>query len=109
MRVRVRLELRLRCLMQPTKIEIKNDTLIMDWDNDEHTQIALRELRKNCPCVYCNSYREHHSESRLQVFLEEQIKISEINIVGSYALSIKWKDGHHTGIFEFSQLKELAT
>lgn len=95
--------------MQPKKIEIKEDTLIIDWDDNDHSEIALRELRKNCPCAYCNSFREHHSESRLQVFLEDQIKVEEINTIGSYALGIKWKDGHHTGIFEYSQIKQLAT
>ncbi len=94
--------------MKPTKIEIKNDTLYIKWDNDEHSEIELRELRKNCPCAYCNSYKEHHSESLLQVLLEDQIKIAEITTIGNYALGIKWKDGHNTGIFEFSKLKELA-
>jgi DUF971 family protein len=44
----------------------------------------------------------------LQVLLEDQIKIAEITTIGNYAVGIKWKDGHNTGIFEFSKLKELA-
>jgi DUF971 family protein len=94
--------------MQPAKIEIKNDILIISWSNREESEIELREIRKNCPCAYCSQYRQNHQDSLLQVFLEDQIKIKEIKTIGNYALGIEWQDGHHTGIFEFNKLKKLA-
>lgn len=95
--------------MSPKKIEIKEGHLIINWDDEEISEIGLNELRKNCPCAYCNKYREAHQNSLLQVFLEDQVKIKEIKTIGSYALGIKWKDGHNTGIFEFNKLKQLST
>lgn len=94
--------------MSPTKIEIKDEQLIINWDNNEITKIGLNELRKNCPCAYCNQFREAHKDSLLQVFLQDQLKIKEIKTIGSYAVGIIWKDGHNTGIFEFNKLKQLA-
>lgn len=91
--------------MQLSKIEIINDKLIIHWSNNENSEIEIRELRKNCPCVYCNQFREAHQNSRLQVYMEDQLKISDIKIMGNYALRIQWKDGHNTGIFEYNKLK----
>lgn len=95
--------------MSPDKIELKDGQLIINWDDKSSSSIELNVLRRNCPCAYCNQFREHHSNSMLQVFLEDQLKIAEIKTVGSYALGIEWKDGHNTGIYEYNQLKKLAT
>jgi DUF971 family protein len=40
--------------------------------------------------------------------MENQFKVASINQVGSYAISIAWKDGHSTGIYEYPFLKKLA-
>ena len=34
-------------------------------------------------------------------------KISNINIVGGYAIQITWKDGHDTGFYSWEYLKTL--
>lgn len=94
--------------MQPTKIQIKDAKLYVNWDDGELTEITLKKLRRNCPCAYCNKEREEESSSYVPLYSDHQIAVEDISLVGSYALGIKWKDGHNTGIFEFNHLREIA-
>jgi len=94
--------------MTPTKLEIKDKKLQIVWDDHSTSEISLKKLRINCPCAHCGKEREEQSKSYIPLFSEEQLKIAEIKPVGSYALGIKWEDGHNTGIYEFNQLKQLS-
>lgn len=94
--------------MNPTKIQIKDSNFFIDWDDGDSSEISLQELRRNCPCAYCSKDREEKRDSYLPIYSDQQVAISEINTVGSYAIGVKWKDGHNTGIFEFSHLKNLT-
>ena len=40
--------------------------------------------------------------------LRLDISLRNTNLVGRYALSFVWSDGHKTGIFSFDYLRELA-
>ncbi len=95
--------------MSPKKLEIKNHKLHIKWNDNSSSEIGLKNLRINCPCAHCGKDREEQSETYIPLFSDEQLEISEINLVGSYAVGIKWKDGHNTGIFEFNKLKKLST
>jgi len=35
-------------------------------------------------------------------------RFQDISIVGRYALSFRWSDGHETGIYSFRYLRELG-
>ena len=52
--------------------------------------------------------REKQSKTYIPLLMENQDKVAKINQVGSYAISIAWKDGHNTGIYEYPFLKKLA-
>ena len=95
--------------MIPAKIKIReNKYLFILWDDNSESKIELKKLREFCPCATCLASREKQSIKFIPIFNENQIKVSGINLVGSYALSISWKDGHNTGIYEYSFLKNLA-
>jgi DUF971 family protein len=40
--------------------------------------------------------------------ISDALTISDIEIVGRYALSFRWSDGHATGIYSFRYLRELC-
>ena len=48
---------------------------------------------------------KEQSKTYIPIFNQNQIAISNLKIVGNYAISISWKDGHDTGIYEFPFLK----
>lgn len=95
--------------MSPKKISInKQDCLVVQWDDGTDSIIKLSNLRQNCPCATCKVEKEKQSNSYLPIFTKEQLKITNISIVGNYALGIEWKDGHSTGIYEYQYLKSLS-
>jgi DUF971 family protein len=95
--------------MSPKKIEVKDGHLIIDWHDNKTSRIKLSNLRKNCPCAVCAADKEEQGEKYIPLYSGDHLKITEIKIVGHYAVSISWKDGHNTGIYEFGQLRDLGS
>lgn len=96
--------------MQPVQIKlIDKKKLYIKWNDDSESEIGLEKLRKLCPCATCLTDREKQSTSYIPILMENQVKVTNINQVGSYAISVTWKDGHNTGIYEYPYLKKLAT
>ncbi|MEN8192946.1 MAG: DUF971 domain-containing protein [Bacteroidota bacterium] len=94
--------------MQPVKIEVTDDDkLNIIWDDNSNSNISLLDLRKACPCAICSTENENFSHS-YKVYRGDETEISHLSVVGNYALSIVWKDGHNTGIYEFEYLMNLA-
>ena len=95
--------------MKPDKIKVlDNKSLIIYWDNDEESKIDLKLLRNQCPCATCISERDSRSKTFIPLFLSDQLTVDAIEVIGSYAIQIKWRDGHNTGIYEFPFLMNLA-
>jgi DUF971 family protein len=95
--------------MKPVQIKvIDKKELFIKWDDDSESEISLEKLRKRCPCATCLTEREKQSKFYIPLLNENQVKIANINQVGSYAIGIAWKDGHNTGIYEYPFLKKLA-
>lgn len=94
--------------MKPNKIQsIENEYLLIYWDDGSKSKIRLMDLRKYCPCAICSENREHHQDWSHVFFTSSELTITEIKIVGHYALNIIWADGHNTGIYEFDMLKKM--
>ncbi len=94
--------------MIPVQIKIKEKKLLVKWNDDSETIIKLANLRRNCPCALCASQREEEGGKYIPIYTDEQLAVSNIQVVGNYALGISWKDGHNTGIYTFDQLKNIA-
>lgn len=95
--------------MQPEKIKIlKNKYLWIKWNDDKESKISLQKMRTMCPCATCLAERDNQSTNYIPLLLSSQITVSGIEAVGSYAIQINWQDGHNTGIYEYTFLKNLA-
>jgi DUF971 family protein len=88
----------------------ENNSLSVKWNDDSVTEIPLTKLRDECPCVNCKgesvifeSYIPIKSPFKAAGYYE----IDKIETVGNYAISIKWKDGHDTGIYSWDILRKL--
>ena len=63
----------------------------------------LAYLRGWCPCALCQG---HGGERRyIQVPITE---LTNIAVVGNYALNLSWGDGHDTGIYSYRYLRDLC-
>jgi DUF971 family protein len=100
----------------PTNITAnrKNAELTVSW-NDGHTSIyPFSLLRYACPCAECRGGHEKMiSVPDTKVFSmpvadTPATRISNLEGVGSYALTIQWEDGHHYGIYNWSYLRALC-
>jgi DUF971 family protein len=93
----------------PKNIKIaREDVLYIKWDDDSDSLISFQKLRECCPCATCFAEKESYGKKYFPLLLKDQLQIDRIELVGNYAVSIIWKDGHKTGIYEYSYLKNLA-
>lgn len=95
--------------MLPDKIEIKDKTkLYIAWPDNSESVIRLVNLRRACPCAVCNAEREEQGPDYIPIYNDDQIAVKDIKLMGYYGIKIRWKDGHDTGIYEFSHLQKLT-
>lgn len=105
----------------PTEIKrLGSDGLKITWQDGKVCTLSSRVLRQNCPCAVCKEERGDGSHAKpltpkkssmLKVVsstIEEELQLEEVQGVGNYAISLRWGDGHHTGIYQFSLLRELG-
>jgi len=77
----------------------------IEWADGHRSVYPARTLRLGCPCAEC------HDELTARPLIDaarvpEDVRPLGIEIVGNYALSIRWSDGHATGIYAFRSLRE---
>lgn len=94
--------------MKPIKIKVRESQYLdILWDTDENKSIKLSNLRNGCPCAICGAEKNEWSKTYIPLYTLEQLKITKINVVGTYAIGIEWADGHNTGLYDFEYLYNL--
>jgi len=80
------------------------------WD-DADGRIALSEMRRACPCALCDDLRAQQTQiSGLHMIADAEMPsavLTQVIAVGNYAVQLRWEDGHDTGIYTYSYLREL--
>jgi DUF971 family protein len=93
----------------PTRIHADRGagTLELGWGDGHVTIYNAHDLRWLCPCAFCRG------EAGLPGWLDtsptltdEQTRLVDVHLVGSYALAPTWADGHHTGYYPFVLLRD---
>jgi DUF971 family protein len=99
----------------PAKIDVdKKQGIRLTWSDGTVTSYSLEKLRTNCPCATCKEERAQ-KQTKKQPLLRVlpgnyagDLVIASAELVGNYALKLSWTDGHDTGIYSFTYLRELA-
>ena len=77
------------------------------WQDGREQIYPARALRLACPCAGCVD--EMTGAIRiLPTNIPQDVHPVTISVVGRYAITIHWSDGHHTGIYTFAQLRKMA-
>jgi DUF971 family protein len=93
----------------PTRIHAERGagTLEIDWADGHATVYGFEALRWLCPCAYCRG------EAGMPGWLDsaptltsQQIQLTDLHLVGNYAVSPHWADGHGTGYYPFRLLRD---
>ncbi len=88
--------------------------LTIAWKDGHVSVYPFGLLRAACPCASCRGGHENmHSEPDEQVFSQTlpdspATRLSRIEPVGQYAITIEWEDGHHYGIYNWHFLRALC-
>jgi DUF971 family protein len=88
--------------------------LVVEWDDLHHSQYPFTLLRAACPCANCRGGHEQMRPEPDPSIFENQLQESpathliKVDLVGSYGLTIEWKDGHHFGIYNWHYLRLLC-
>ena len=95
----------------PTRIHADRDagTLRIDWADGHATTYDAVTLRWMCPCAYCRG------EAGLPGWLDtmptltpDQTRLTDVALVGRYALAPTWADGHGLGFYTFRMLRDAC-
>lgn len=79
------------------------------WEDGARTRSTGAELRWACPCAGCRGELgvpgSLDSAERLPA---DELLLTEVSLVGQYALQLGFASGHSTGIYTFRRLRELG-
>ena len=91
--------------IRPTVIT-KSDpgALVIRWEDEHETRYTAAQLRKLCPCARCIDELTGAPLLDPQT-VPEDLTQTNVALVGNYGLSVRFADGHDTGIYPFKMLR----
>ncbi|CAF0689450.1 DUF971 domain-containing protein [Candidatus Methylacidithermus pantelleriae] len=95
----------------PRLIEQVGQELAIAWSDGTESFLPLERLRKACPCALCQGEPDVTGQrvtASMQKYSPRSFQLVGWRLVGSYALQLRWADGHDTGLYPFSYLKDLG-
>ncbi len=77
------------------------------WQDGHESAFSIRSLRQTCPCAVCRD--EWTGKPLLDPeSVPKDITAPKAELVGNYAVSFLFSDGHSTGIYSFETLRGLC-
>jgi DUF971 family protein len=99
---------------QPVHLDLKKDRgLTVQWNDGTTSHYPIAYLRRMSPSADAKALREELARNPLTVLPSGSAKQSgpltalDAELVGHYAIRIRFSDGHDTGLFSWKYLKEI--
>ncbi len=99
---------------QPKHLDLKKDKgLSVQWQDGTTSYYSIALLRRMSPSADMKQLREEMSRNPLTVLPSgpagprAPLTALDAELVGNYALRIRFSDGHDTGIYSWTYLREL--
>ena len=93
--------------MQPTAITLSKDKRLLTLSYVTETRsLSAYTLRMESPSA---EVKGHFGQGGITPTGKENITITRLEPVGTYALKIIFSDGHQTGLYTWEYLYDLAT
>ncbi len=91
-------------------IATMNREVAIAWLDGEESYIGFEDLRKACPCATCQG--EPDAMGRVVKppvdYTARSFDLLRMEVVGGYAVSFSWADGHSTGIYSYQYLRSFS-
>ncbi len=85
-------------------VGLLRSTITFKWPDGHETRYKARDLRLACRCAMC--IEETSGKQLLEpAAVPAQVQAKRMELIGQYAVSIEWSDGHTTGIYNFRDLR----
>lgn len=80
------------------------------WSDGNESYLPYARLRNACPCAHCQGEPDvlGRVELPVQNVNNRSFELSSVEQAGGYAVRLKWKDGHATGLYTYDKLRGLA-
>ncbi|MEW6568017.1 MAG: DUF971 domain-containing protein [Chloroflexota bacterium] len=88
--------------------------LVIDWEDGHHSEYPLAGLRAACPCAECRGGHEKMGQPgtpemlRVRLRPNQSAELESMEMAGTYALQLIWKDGHRYGLYTWELLRQLC-
>lgn len=98
---------------RPKQLDLKQDAgLTVTWADGSTSFFPIEYLRKMSPSAEMRELRESMAENPLTVLpdsaaSDEPITATSAELVGHYAMRIRFSDGHDTGIYSWDYLRQI--
>ncbi len=99
---------------RPRQLDLdRNRGLSVTWPDQTTTFYPIAYLRKMSPSADMREIRQQMDSNPLAVIPENVADLDSITaegaeLVGNYAIRIRFSDGHDTGIFSWNYLRSIA-
>ena len=75
------------------------------YADGEVCAFPVDRLRASCPCATCRGFRERGEVAWPRPGMSPDISIADAELTGAWGISIRWSDGHDTGIYAWRLLR----
>jgi DUF971 family protein len=92
---------------QPTEIKLRTESRVLDveFDDGERYQLSFEYLRVFSPSA---EVKGHGGGEGVLVQGKKDVRVTGIEPIGNYAVRLIFDDGHNTGLYSWTVLRELG-
>ncbi len=96
----------------PRSLDLKKDSgLAVEWMDGRRSFYPIAYLRRMSPSAEARQMREELAKNPLTVLpagsRSGPLVAVDAELVGNYAIKIRFSDGHETGIYSWEYLREI--
>ena len=98
----------------PSRLDLKKDRgLAVEWSDGSSSYYSIAYLRRMSPSAEMKELREQQETNPLTVLPSslagagDRLEALGAELVGNYAIRIRFNDGHHTGLYSWRYLREI--
>ncbi len=101
--------------MRPRHLDLKKDRgLTVEWEDGTTSYYSIAYLRRMSPSAEQRQLREEMARNPLTVLPSspaassgEALTATGAELVGNYAVKIRFSDGHDTGLYSWEYLRSI--